>query len=190
MMNCKRGSRYNHLHRGDRPKFFIKLASKLPTAAGFTLPEVLIVVVLAGILAAMATISWQSFWHARLLTAAQDEVFQALRQSQTQAIRTHANWATSFQTSNGVTQWSVHQANVVSTGIDWHGLDPRVQIDTTKTTLTQSSSIYRVDFNYRGHVPVASFGKLALQIKSGGDLRRCVVVSTLLGTMRKSSDCS
>lgn len=190
MMNCKWSRRCNPPHRGDRSSLFVKLFSKQPTAAGFTLPEALIVVVLAGILAAMATISWQSFWHARLLTAAQDEVFQALRQAQTQAIRTHTSWSTSFQTANGVMQWSVHQVNVLSTGMNWQALDSRVQIDPDKTTLAQSSSVYRVNFNYRGHVSVASLGKLALQIKNGGSLRRCVVVSTLLGTMRKASDCN
>jgi len=189
-MNCKRVRRWLDLHRGDRFNLFGQLSSNLTTASGFTLIEVLVVVVLAGILATMATISGQSFWHARLLSAAQDEVFQALRQTQTQAIRTHANWSTSFQTANGMTQWSVHQANALSPAINWQTLDSRIEIDTTRTTLAQSSSIYRVDFNYRGHIPVASFGKLALQIKNGGNLRRCVVVSTLLGAMRKSNDCS
>ena len=184
-MNCKWGRKRQRQHHFDRSSSFCKPSP----IAGFTLSETLIAMVIIGVLAAIAAVGWQSFGHTRLLTTAQDEVFQAIRQAQTQALRTHASWSTIFRTSDGAIQWSVYQPDSLPTAMQWQTLDARVQIDAAKTTLVQSSSAYQIDFNYRGHVPVSSFGKLALQIKNGGSLRRCVHISTLLGAMRKSNNC-
>lgn len=182
-MNCKRSRKYRYQHYYQH--YFDRSNPSSPT--GFTLPEVLIVVVLAGILAAIAAVSWQSFWHTRLLTAAQDEIFQVMRQAQTQAHQTHASWQASFQTLNDSVQWSVHPPNALSTQIYWQAIDSRIQI-ADSTTLPRSGQIYRVEFDHQGHVP-PPFGRLTLQVKNGGSSRRCVFVSTLLGALRKSSNC-
>jgi prepilin-type N-terminal cleavage/methylation domain-containing protein len=184
MMNCGWGRLPRRQTCFKRVKPFLNLAP----VNGFTLPEVLIVIVLVGLLAAIAAVGWQSFWHTRLLTAAQDEVFQAMRQAQVQARRTHSDWQASFQNLAHAAQWTAHPSNTTLTEVTWNTFMPGIQIDETKTTLPRSSSIYRVEFDHRGHVP-PHFGRLTLQIRNGGSARRCVFVSTLLGTLRKSSSC-
>lgn len=180
VMSRQRGRRYFYQHCFTR--------SNQVRAAGFTLPEVLIVVVLAGILAAITAVSWQSFWESRLLNAAQDQTFQVMRQAQIEAHQTHSSWQASFQTLNGLVQWSVHPQDALSTQMHWEAIDSRIQI-ASSTTLPRLGQVYRVEFNHQGHVP-PPFGRLTLQIKNGGSARRCVFVSTLLGALRKSSSCN
>jgi prepilin-type N-terminal cleavage/methylation domain-containing protein len=155
--------------------------------SGFTLIELVTVVVVVGILAAIAAIGWRSFWHQRLLAAAQDEVFQTMRQAQAQARWTQTNWQANFQQVNGVVRWSIHPVAASASDIQWQMLDTNIQI-AQPTTLPQLNQTYRIEFNDRGHV-LSLLGHLTLKVKDSGPAKRCVFVSTLLGAMRKTSNC-
>jgi prepilin-type N-terminal cleavage/methylation domain-containing protein len=154
---------------------------------GFTLPELLVVIAIIGILAAIVSVSVQGIWNARVLAAAQDEVFQAIRQTQVQAIRTRSTWRTSFRDLGNTTQWAIHSANVPLTQATWHDLMPNVRIDTHETTLPRTNGIYRVEYDQRGHIP-PPLGRLTLFIQNGGNLKRCVFTSTILGALRKAKN--
>jgi prepilin-type N-terminal cleavage/methylation domain-containing protein len=160
---------------------------KQHSRAGFTLIELLTVVVLAGILAAITAIGWRSFWNQRLLAAAQDEVFQTMRQAQAEARWTQSSWQANFQEVDGVVRWSIHPTATASGDIDWQTLDANIEI-AQPTTLQQLNQIYRVEFDHQGNVS-SLLGRLTLRVKDGGAAKRCVVVSTLLGAMRKASNC-
>lgn len=67
------------------------MMGKLPvrrSTAGFTLTELLIVIVMIGILMAIAAPSWVAFINSRRADAAREQILQALRQAQAQALRT------------------------------------------------------------------------------------------------------
>ena len=117
-----------------------------------------------------------------------------------------------------VVQWSIHPAelgkfipfSVENNNALWHNLDPNVLIDTSKndkgryeTSLTkhQQNSIdyWRVQFNYYGcpvsqandecgQTSLTAKGRISLRGKSGSKVRRCIIVSTLLGAMRTGKD--
>lgn len=115
-----------------------------------------------------------------------------------------------------VVQWSIHPAepanfipiSVTTNNALWHNLDPAVLIDTSKndqdkyeTSLTKQTATgpWRVQFNYYGcpvrqsndecgQTSLTALGRITLRGKSGSKLRRCIIISTLLGAMRAGKD--
>ncbi|NJO40845.1 MAG: type II secretion system protein [Cyanobacteria bacterium CRU_2_1] len=154
------------------------------TKTGFTLPEMMVVMVIAGILVSITAVSWRSFWNGRVLTAAQDQVLQAMREAQADALRTHSTWQINFRESEGTVQWTVHPATVSPAQATWFSLNSGIHIDPDETTLPRRNGIYRVEFNERGNTP-PPFGRITFTIENGGRLKRCVFTSTLLGVLRK-----
>jgi prepilin-type N-terminal cleavage/methylation domain-containing protein len=180
-----RFSQRRRLQRYKGPVGKRSILSIRQRVAGITLPEVLVVIVIVGILMAILAPGWLGLQTNNLLKTAQDEAFQAMRQAQMQALNTNQTWRVGFRQAERV-EWATFPASSQS-GAHWHSLLSGVRIALDETTLRQDSQIYFVEFNYKGHV-TPPFGRLSLASNRGDRKRRCVFVSTLLGVLRKAAD--
>lgn len=153
---------------------------------GFTLIELMVVVAIIGFLMAIAAPGWNTFKNRQALNIAQQEVLSAMRESQKKAIHHRRKWQTSFREKDGRVQWATHPVGEVPQDGAWHDLPKDVKLD-EETTLRKAKGVRRVQFDHMGNVN-GQLGRLALSPQDGGSMKRCVVVSTLLGAMRSGEN--
>ncbi|MEC4805610.1 MAG: type II secretion system protein [Jaaginema sp. PMC 1079.18] len=100
--------------------YFLFLDQKLTSTrsreseAGFTLIELIVVIVMVGILSAIVAPSWISFLNQRRVNAAENAIFRAINQAQSQAKATNQPYSVSFRMDNGIPQAAVYQAQYVN----------------------------------------------------------------------------
>ena len=159
---------------------------------GFTLIETMIVLVMVGILSAIAAPSWINFINQRRVNAANDAVSRMLQDAQREAKNQKLSYSVSFKTdnTNKLPNFALHRADVTANSSLTYG-------STTAQTIT---------FDYNGNLLTSTNPNLGnrgliisvAQLQSANSTqvnnssRRCVKVTTLLGALQigKAEECN
>jgi len=170
-----------------RPNFH-KTASK-KNDAGYTLIELLIIVLILGIFASIAAPSWLGFINRQRVRTVNDRVFQSLRLAQSEAKRTKSEVKITFNSidSNNVKVPTVTFVPPLPTGGSEQTLNVggevkpgTIQLTFNKPDPTPSQS--SLTFDYQGRPDKTSFIVAVAAVNGGG--KQCAIVETLIGGMR------
>jgi len=178
-------------------------------AAGFTMIEALIILLIIGLFSAIAAPSWLMFINNQRLKVSIDRAYSAMELARSNAKRDKTSWQASFKEVGENVQIAVHQADIPPAQVpanQWENLEPQIKIDPQETTVLQVNEnneqkenglIHRVMFNNRGcpvsrsnhdctQTSIRAKGTLTLYHPNLRNSQRCIIISTLLGHKRTS----
>jgi Tfp pilus assembly protein FimT len=194
-------------------KPYLRSKPKRPVA-GFTLIEVLVIIIIIGILFAIAAPGWEAFLSRQRISSGREQVLQVLRQAQSEARTTRTPRVVVFDVnpSNGIPRVAYARfssasaypvplnsvSNWKSLGNDIPSNALRMRTNTTANQIVFDgngavalpTSLVNVPANQFAALPNSSEQGFAVTVSSGRvpaaqtDTRRCVIVQTLLGSTR------
>jgi prepilin-type N-terminal cleavage/methylation domain-containing protein len=212
-----------------KPKDSLYLATN---NAGFSLVEILVVLVMLGVLAAISTPNWIAFLNRQQANKANDVVLAGIQEAQRQAKRQKLGYSISFRTDNNIPQIAIYPKDSDPTKL-WRNLGTDVgiksgsivlgtnltNINTTTSTTSvtyaaafNSTAPQTITFDYTGALDlvvktntssltsvqndkITSKGLIvAVAVAQSGsptqatNLKRCVIVKTLLGSIKTGKD--
>jgi prepilin-type N-terminal cleavage/methylation domain-containing protein len=162
--------------------------------AGMSLVEILVVIVIMGIFAAIAAPNWFNFLHQQKLSKVNENVQLLMAQTQNQAQREKLIYTIEFQTnSNNQLQYKIYQGLPSTSNTNaWQTISDQPE----KMTVSLADG-KNISFNSNG--TINSGGELAVNEKILLSLanfnppsKRCVIVQTLLGSLStgKNTECN
>lgn len=159
-------------------------AMRSHSTGGFTLIQMVVVVAIVGILGAIAGPSWISYGQNRRASAAQDQLLQAIRLAQSEALRTRQAQTVQLNVANPPSITVAGQTERLGAGNNPAAtIAPgAIGLQSTVTTIRfQSNGSVDSNLNVPHTITVTS------PAAGAGAARRCVVIDTLLGAVRSAT---
>ncbi|MBN3886887.1 MAG: prepilin-type N-terminal cleavage/methylation domain-containing protein [Nostoc sp.] len=177
--------------------------------AGFSLIELVVVMLLVGILSAIAAPGWLAFVNRQQVNKANDAVFAALQQAQREAKNKKLSYSVSFQknTTTQNVEVAIYRTNAAIATWTWKSLGADVGVSSDKFLLganlsgenaanstTNSPVSYpppstptKITFDYMGTLPNASFGTVTAPSTEPAGLKIVVAVPSSTNSTSASS---
>ncbi|MCU0541938.1 MAG: prepilin-type N-terminal cleavage/methylation domain-containing protein [Oscillatoriaceae cyanobacterium Prado104] len=169
---------HSYKHKGSKKK-----------DSGFTILELLVIVILLGTLAAIAAPGWLGFINRQRVRTVNDRVFQSLRAAQSEAKRTKSSVMIVFNAVDPPT---------VTIGSNTQPLNAEGEIKPGQVKLVAQANgdngINSITFDYQGNIESPTIAsRTPRQVTDGftvtvsptqGSAKQCVIVETLIGGMR------
>src|SRR4028119_1175294 len=177
---------------------FNKTASR-KSDAGFTLLELIVIVLILGVLSSIAAPSWLAFINNQRVRTVNDRVFQSLRTAQSEAKRSKRDVTVTFYTLSSTLPADPPRVEIDTNPAESDVSKKEIRKETFSSggeikprTIVLATNATSITFDYQGNpstipfvVTVAPFDTsvpsgLAPNTKG----KQCVIVETLLGSMR------
>ncbi|MEQ9548849.1 MAG: type II secretion system protein [Coleofasciculus sp. G3-WIS-01] len=186
--------------------------------AGFTLIELIAVILIIGVMSAIAAPGWLAFVNRQRVSKVSDAVFVAMQEAQREAKRTKRGYSVSFKTDSDQLKVAVYPTQGTTT-LPWQPLNEGLEIkegqvilcsniDTTANKtgsatcdLSSDAKKRTIEFDYQGNLakvsgdtPDTDIGvTVAIPQSTGGtqpiqSTARCVIVKTIIGSMVTEQD--
>lgn len=167
--------------------FFSSLKKTQPED-GFTLLEVLVVIVIVGVLAAIAAPSWLAFATRQRMTAVESDLIQVLRQAQETAITRRQTVTVQIVDEDPSVLPTVNV--VVGANTRSETLGPNELQPGMITLNVPDAPNNQISFDYQGAASnqEANLPFVVNIVPNGGPQRQCAIVATILGNVKTAND--
>jgi prepilin-type N-terminal cleavage/methylation domain-containing protein len=155
--------------------------------AGFTILEVIIVMLIIGILSAIAVPGWLAFTNRQRTRTVNDGVFRALRSAQSSAKVNKKDVTVDFSDLNGLEETLRKESlgEIKSGMVELAAGKCTIDANDNCTGFDTANTVTDITFNYLGAVENTQALPFAVKVSTPDNgLKRCVIVQTLLGGMR------